>query len=739
MQSSQLGISRPIGLCLALIAGMMLGAIALNSMGGSVAAQGPAPLAPQVALGTGFTYQGQLKRGTAPVNDNNCSVTFSLWDSQSNGTGQVGGSQLINPVAVADGLFTVYVNGGGQFGLNAFDGSDRWLQAAVQCAGDGVPVTLSRQRLSAAPYAFALPGLWIQRNAISPNIIGGHISNTISASAGSVIGGGGDASNPNTIDGSDSVIAGGSRNSINSNDSFIGGGFSNTVTAAAHEGTIGGGGNNSVRGDHAAIFAGINNATFGDESFVGGGSNNVAAAANSTVGGGSLNLANGAAAFIGGGSNNLITGTSSAAGATIAGGSQNVISATTFGDFSTIAGGGANTIRGGDVRYNTIGGGSDNSMAGSFAYATIGGGNANIVTGQGGTIPGGIGNQAGALSFAAGVLAKAKHDQSFVWNDDSLTEFDSTASHQFLIHATGGVGLGTNAPATQLHVVKSANGTATDPTQNVAVIENTNTGNSADVLALKIGGTASPATSNNFITFLLGNNTSAGSLEGNGSGGIELGGVGADYAEWLPRMNAGEPIAPGEIVGVFDGRISKQTRGAPLAMVVSTGPIVAGNDPGESARDGYAPVAFIGQAMARVRGAVRAGDFIVPSGLGDGAGVAVAPELISVEQFAQVVGEAWESTADESGPRPVRIVVGLIRNDPAVQRLAAQARTQTSQIEQLQQQNAALDARLSALEQNAQHSPATLGGVGAFAPEWLLAAGLTCAGMILARRLGIRI
>ncbi len=108
----------------------------------TVSAQGPQPQSSQVALGSGFTYQSQLKKNNTPVNDNNCSMTFTLWDSQSNGS-QLG-IQTLNPVAVANGLFTVVLNAGNQFGASAFDGQERWLQTAVQCAGDGSPVTLSR-------------------------------------------------------------------------------------------------------------------------------------------------------------------------------------------------------------------------------------------------------------------------------------------------------------------------------------------------------------------------------------------------------------------------------------------------------------------------------------------------------------------------------------------------------------------------------------------------------------------
>ena len=118
------------------------------------------PQSSQVALGTGFTYQGQLKKSGTPINDNNCSMTFSLWDSQSNGTGQVGGNQTINPVVVTNGLFSVLLNGAGQFGASGFNGEARWLQTSVKCAGDGSPITLSRQPLTAAPYALFSAAPW---------------------------------------------------------------------------------------------------------------------------------------------------------------------------------------------------------------------------------------------------------------------------------------------------------------------------------------------------------------------------------------------------------------------------------------------------------------------------------------------------------------------------------------------------------------------------------------------------
>ncbi len=140
---------------LTFIAAVLLAVLAVVG----VSAQGPQPQLPSVVtLGTAFTYQGQLKSSGVAVNDS-CSMTFSLWDLQSGGA-QIGGDQVVNPVGVTNGLFTVQLNGAGQFGANAFNGQERWLQVAVQCAGDGSLVTLSRQPLAAAPYALFSIAPW---------------------------------------------------------------------------------------------------------------------------------------------------------------------------------------------------------------------------------------------------------------------------------------------------------------------------------------------------------------------------------------------------------------------------------------------------------------------------------------------------------------------------------------------------------------------------------------------------
>jgi hypothetical protein len=105
------------------------------------------------ALGTAFTYQGQLEQSGTPTNGT-CDFQFSLFDALSGGN-QVGATLTVTPVSVTDGLFTVQLD----FGGSAFDGNNRWLQIAVRCpTGSGNYTTLApRQPLTAAPYALYAP------------------------------------------------------------------------------------------------------------------------------------------------------------------------------------------------------------------------------------------------------------------------------------------------------------------------------------------------------------------------------------------------------------------------------------------------------------------------------------------------------------------------------------------------------------------------------------------------------
>lgn len=105
-------------------------------------------------LGSGFTYQGQLKQDGVPLNDR-ADLVFTLWDAPGSGSPPVGGNLIAGPVNkgntdVVNGLFTVVLD----FGAAAFDGSARWLQIEVAHPTGGALAALSpRQSLTPVPFA----------------------------------------------------------------------------------------------------------------------------------------------------------------------------------------------------------------------------------------------------------------------------------------------------------------------------------------------------------------------------------------------------------------------------------------------------------------------------------------------------------------------------------------------------------------------------------------------------------
>jgi len=81
----------------------------------------------------------------------------------------------------------------------------------------------------------------------------------------------------------------------------------------------------------------------------------------------------------------------------------------------------------------------------------------NRTAGVASTVPGGQGNLAvGDYSFAAGLNAHASSPGSFVWADSSGAFFGSTGPNQFLVRASGGVGINNTAPAASLDVLPPA-------------------------------------------------------------------------------------------------------------------------------------------------------------------------------------------------------------------------------------------------------------------------------------------
>jgi hypothetical protein len=139
---------------LVLVGVLVLALLAIVIVVGATRAQGPeaqnAINAQASSMGSSFTYQGQLQNANGPVTDN-CQMAFRLYDDADAGS-QVGNA-ITTTVPITDGLFTVVLNDGGQFGPNAFAGEARWLSIKVKCPDDAIYTDLGRQALTAAPYA----------------------------------------------------------------------------------------------------------------------------------------------------------------------------------------------------------------------------------------------------------------------------------------------------------------------------------------------------------------------------------------------------------------------------------------------------------------------------------------------------------------------------------------------------------------------------------------------------------
>lgn len=431
---------------------------------GLTQAQGPGPQGDvsvqATSVGTAFTYQGRLTDGGSPANGE-YDFRFKLYDAVSGGA-QVGSTVTKEDTTVTDGLFTVELD----FGNDIFTGEARYLEIDVRPGDSTGPYTTlnPRQALTAAPYALALPGLWTQPNATSPNVIGGYFGNSVtSGKVGATIGGGGASGNINSATDDYCTVAGG----IGNRAGYPSGGWS---TAAA----VGGGEGNVANTHYTTVSGGKSNAATGWASTIGGGTGNDAAANHSTIGGGSSNDAgsapeDGVAATVAGGWHNQALanyatiggggGDSSATGnrvtddyGTVGGGHNNQAGddAGTTSDrpYATVGGGFNNTASG---SRSTIGGGEQNTATGYLATvgggfnntagfrATVGGGDNNSATGSRSTVGGGNSNTAsGSYSFAAGRRAKANHQGAFVWGDSTDTDVVSTGNNQFNVRASGG-------------------------------------------------------------------------------------------------------------------------------------------------------------------------------------------------------------------------------------------------------------------------------------------------------------
>jgi hypothetical protein len=458
-----------------------------------------------------FTYQGKLVASGTAANTP-YDFEFRLCVSETDCAAPLETKQRLE-VGVSNGVFTVKLD----FDAAHFSGPDRWLEILVRPAGSGAFATLSpRQRVTSSPYSIKslnstqLGGVDANQYVIttdprmtdardplpnSPN----YIRNSVELQNGNFnVSGDGRVGRNLTVDtntlhvdgttdrvgigvpspGAKLHVAGnvnfvGIRTEQTSNTpNIVGGHTVNTVTAGVVGATIAGGGTidefddaypnrvtdqfgtvaggmwNQAGNDsgtihdakYATIGGGLGNTAGGELSTIGGGGGNTASVSHSTVTGGSGNSSSGSYSFIGGGRSNSAGNT-----------------------YAAIAGGWSHTASG---PGSFIGSGYNNITNAGAENAAIGGGYINIADGYASAIPGGAENRAeGSYSFAAGRRAKAEHHGSFVWSDQTMTGgdyFTSTGFNQFLINATGGVGIGTNAPQQRLSISHGVNLDQTD-------------------------------------------------------------------------------------------------------------------------------------------------------------------------------------------------------------------------------------------------------------------------------------
>jgi len=267
----------------------------------------------------------------------------------------------------------------------------------------------------------------------------------------------------------------------------------------------------------------------------------------------------------------------------------------------------------------------------------------------------------------------------------------------------GVVGSSTVGPAL---VVEGASTTSDDtptPKEHAARIYDSSFSNSS-VLAIQTNDIDPLQTSaTNFVTFYDGTFSPVGAVEGDGNGTLTYTSSGADYAEYMPRVDPDEAIEAGEVVAVVDGAITKRTDDPDRTMVVTDQPVVTGNSPGQGrdARSGYETVAFTGQVPVRVRGTVEPGDVIVPSGENDGTAVALSPA--EWEPGTAIVGQAWERSGDD-GVSEVTVAVGIGDEDALASALTRQRET----IDDVRAENETLRDRVATLENRLADLEATV-------------------------------
>jgi hypothetical protein len=436
-------------------------------------------------LGSAFTYQGRLNDGANAAN-NLYDLDFTLFDVPVGGS-QLGLSVTYSGYPISNGLFTVTLD----FGATPFNGADRWLQIQVRTNGGRTPppwtLLSPRQPLTPLPYALYAPsaGSAVTASNVAPlSVTAGSIAEgAITAgklASGQVVKSLNGLSDVVTLSAGTNVTLATSGNDLKISATpgtvvtNAGWGISGNsgTTSANFLGTTDGqplelrvNGQRALRlepnpsgAPNVVVGASVNQAGPGivGATIAGGGASSYQGGAYTnrvdgdfgTIAGGVANVIEvGAHSTISGGYGNTVK--ADAHDATIGGGMLNSIQ--TYAYFSFLGGGYMNRIQP-LAKSSFLGGGYENIIQTNAAYSFLGGGEGNSIGAYAShaVIPGGrfnaVGNEA-TNAFAAGYRAKANHPGTFVWADRQEAGFASTGNNQFLIRASGGLGVNVTNPA----------------------------------------------------------------------------------------------------------------------------------------------------------------------------------------------------------------------------------------------------------------------------------------------------
>lgn len=270
-----------------------------------------------------------------------------------------------------------------------------------------------------------------------------------------------------------------------------------------------------------------------------------------------------------------------------------------------------------------------------------------------------------------------------------------------------GIGGDHGDPRTRLDVRGSASGPADSVDRHVVAVEETGSSGGGDVLALKVND-PDPDTRQNFVTFM-DRDTVVGRVEGTGGGVTYESGFG-DFAEFLPKADPADRFDPGTVVGLRSGAVVPGTDGADAALVVSDRYVVLGNTPPAGEEHAHVPVALVGQVPVRVRGAVDAGDLLVPSNDDDGTASGIVPSGWDPREHPLVVGRALEGAGGTGdGETTVTAAVGLHDLEP----VAARLRADRERVAALEATVERYRRRIDELEREAERLRETIDGVDA--------------------------